>query len=213
MSRSRNQLIATRDHIKTLYLAIGILMMAIIALWLRNGQLQETRRIYIPPNITAGSMTSFQDVPFPVVYTFGLYIFQQLNRWPNDGEVDYPHNIYRLQGFLTPSCITTLQHDMSEKRRLGELKKRARMVEEISGRGFDRRRVSSVTDTRWQIQMDLKLQETINHHHVKDINLRYTLQVVAFDVDREINPWGLALDCNASIPATLLTDDDLSKPF
>lgn len=211
MSDARNQLVATRDHIKTLYLVLSILLIIIIALWFRNGHLQEIRRIFIPPNLSSGTVTSFDQVPPPVVYTFALYIFQQLNRWPSDGEKDYPEKIYRLQGYLTPSCIIAFQHDMSEKRRLGELRKRARMMEEISGRGFDSHRVSSITDSSWNVTLDLKVQETISNHQVKNVNLRYDLRIVTFDVDKEVNPWGLALECDGDFTPTLLSDDDLKN--
>lgn len=145
--------------------------------------------------MTKGVTTQFDEVPPPVVYTFAYYIFQQLNRWKHDGEQDYPKQIYQLQGFLTPSCIETLQDDMSDKRRKGELRKRVRMVQEISGRGFDRRRVKQESDGLWTVWLDLALKETIGNHEVKSVDLRYTLQVVRFDVDKEVNPWGLALEC------------------
>lgn len=211
MSQARNQLVATRDHIKTLKIVISLLLVVIVAQWFRNGKLQETRRVYVPPDMTKGIVTSFGDVPRPVVYTFGLYIFQQLNRWPSDGEKDYPNQIYRLQGFMTPSCIEAFNNDMNEKRRRGELRQRARMVQEISGRGFDRRRVLNETGDMWKILLDLNLKETIANHEVKNVNLRYTLRIVPFDVDKEVNPWGLALECVGEIVPKLLTDDDLEK--
>lgn len=213
MSEARNRLIATQDHLRSLKLIIGALSLIVIAQWWRIGHLQDVRRIYIPPTMNTGLITSFEEVPSPVVYTFGLYIFQQLNRWASNGEKDYPKQIYRLQGFLSPSCIDAFEADMNEKRRRGELRQRARMVQEISGHGFSRKRVQADTDDRWRLWLDLNVQETIANHEVKNVNLRYELNVVRFDVDREINPWGLALSCEGKPAPVLLTEDDLERTF
>lgn len=211
MSQARNRLIATLDHIRSLKGVIVGLLVIVIAQWLRIGHLQDIRRIYIPPTMNTGVVTRFDEVPPPVVYTFGLYIFQQLNRWSSDGEKDYPAQIYRLQGFLTPSCIDAFQEDMNDKRRKGELRRRVRMVQEISGHGFSRSRVEADTDESWQLWLDVNVKETIANHEVKNVNLRYPLRVVRFDVDREVNPWGLALACDGKPTSTLLTEQDLEK--
>lgn len=205
VSQARNQLIASLDHITTLKVAIGVLGLVVIAQWFRIGYLQEVRRVYVPPNLTQGVVTKFDDVPPPVVYTFAYYIFQQLNRWKQDGEDDYPKQIYRLQGFLTPSCISTLQDDMNSKRRKGELRQRIRMVQEISGKGFDRTRVKNINDGRWKVSLDLNVKETIGHHEVKNVDLRYFINVVSFDVDKEVNPWGLALECSGELESERLS--------
>jgi len=190
-----------------------VLLVIVVGQWWRVGHLQEVRRVYVPPNLTQGVVTRFDEVPAPVVYTFAHYIFQQLNRWQNDGEVDYPKQLYRLQGFLTPSCIEAFREDMNQKRRLGELRSRARMMEEVSGQGYQRQRVFQETEDRWRVWLDVQLTETIAHHEVKNVYLRYELTVVRFDVDKEVNPWGLAFSCESPIRPILLSEDDITRPF
>ena len=158
-------------------------------------------------------VTHFDEVPAPLVYTFAYYIFQQLNRWPEDGEKDYPQQIYQLQGFLTPPCRTALQADMNEKQRLGELRQRVRTVQEILGQSYTRQRVMIESADVWRAWLDLNVVESIGGHPVKNVLLRYPIRVVRYDVDKEINPWGLALDCNESMRPVLLTDEDSALPF
>lgn len=213
MSSARNKLVAKLDHIRTLKWGVIALLIVVAAQWMRNGKLQETRRVYVPPSMTQGVVTTFNEVPAPVIYTFGLYIFQQLNRWERDGEKDYPQEIYRLQGYMTPSCISAFRRDMNEKRKKGEIRRRSRMLQEISGRGYHPRRVSVEADDRWRVTYDFNVKETITDHEVKNVNLRYTLNIVRFDVDREVNPWGLAIECIGDVRPTLLTDDDLKRAF
>ena len=175
--------------------------------------MQETRRLYIPPDLTQGLVTNFDSVPAPTVYTFAYYIFQQLNRWPSDGEKDYPKQIYALQGFLTPGCRAALETDMNTKQELGELRQRVRSVQEILGQSYTRQRVQIETSSAWSIWLDVNVTESIGGHPVKDVLLRYPLRIVRFDVDKEVNPWGLALACNEAMRPVLLSEDQLGKPF
>ena len=41
-------------------------------------------------------MRKWWEIPPESVYAFTFYIFQQLNRWPTNGEDDYPRNIRAL---------------------------------------------------------------------------------------------------------------------
>ncbi len=212
-NQARQRLLANHDHIQTLRIAIGILLVIVIALWWRNGALQEARRIYIPPDLTQGMVTNFEEVPEPLVYTFAYYILQQLNRWTDDGEKDYPRQIYQLQGFLTPGCRAAMEADMNVKQGLGELRQRVRSMQEVLGQSYSRKRVEIESSNSWKVWLDVNVDESINGFPVKNVPLRYSLRVVRFDVDKEVNPWGLALSCDEGINPTLLTEDDLDKPF
>ncbi len=213
MSQARNQLLASHAHINTLRLIVGVALVVIAAQWWRVGQLQETRRLFIPPDLSRGVLTQPGEVPAPVIYTFAYYIYQQLHRWKTDGETDYPRQIFRLQGFLTPDCINALGADMNHKKRQGELKSRVRTLQEIPGRGYAPQRVVQTAPGTWQLWLDVLIRETIDGHPVKAVNLRYPLRVVRFDVDREVNPWGLAIACDTETQPIRLTPDDLSTAF
>ncbi len=213
MNSVRNKLIAATEHIKTLRILLGLFLLFIIALWVRNGSLQEARRIYIPPDLTQGAIVQFDNVPPPVVYTFASYIFQQLNRWKEDGEEDYQSQIFKLQGYLTPSCINFLTEDMNTKSQLGELRSRVRMIEESINDGYSRQRVLIETPKSWMVWLDFNIRETISGHPVKDIHVRYPLRVIKFDVDKEVNPWGLAIACDDTTKPILLNDQEIKQPF
>lgn len=212
-NQARNRLLAASDHIKTLRWLVLVLLIALAVLWWRNIVLQDARRLYIPPDLTHGLVTDLQNVPEPLVYTFAYHIFQQLHRWPEDGEKDYPQKIYALQAFLTPICRRMLEQDMNEKYRLGELRQRARALQEVFGQSYTPDRVIKLSPGTWLTWLDVEISEWINDHPVKDVTLRYPLRVVRFDVDRELNPWGLALACDGGTRPILLTEDDIKKAF
>ena len=58
----------------------------------------------------------------------GAYIFQQLNRWPENGARDYDKAIFRISPYLTPRDRADVIADMELKGRQGELAYRVRGV-------------------------------------------------------------------------------------
>ncbi|MFT2604450.1 DUF2895 family protein, partial [Escherichia coli] len=77
--------------------------------------------------LRSGSTRAWWEVPLPTVYAFSFYIFQQLNAWPKDGEVDYPRKIAQLSAYLTPSCRAYFEKEAAYRTTLGELKGRSRV--------------------------------------------------------------------------------------
>lgn len=158
--------------------------------------------IHPAPNMRAGDVIQVQSgmapVPAPNVYGFAIYIWQQINRWGTDGSKDYGTQLFTFQNYLTPNCLQQIQADIDEKSRAGELSSRTRSMGEIPGQVFTEDRVVPEGEYAWNVILDLQLQETVRGLPVKDVYVRYPLRVVRFDVDREKNLWGLALDCYGS---------------
>jgi len=153
---------------------------------------------HIPPDLRNGATINVgpsPDVPDTTVYTFAFYIWQQVNRWKTDGGKDYGDQIFALQSFLTPTCREQLIADMNQRSGAGELARRTRAVMEIPGLGYSAERVSVLGGNAWKVLLDTQVQETQANVSVKDAYIRYPLRVVRFDVDREKNPWQLAIDC------------------
>ncbi len=94
MSRFRHAIQDRDQHILTLRAACGVLVL--LLLLSLSGWMMAPRAltIYTPPDVRSGSTRPWWPVPVSQVYAFGFYIFQQLNAWPKDGEVDYPAKIY-----------------------------------------------------------------------------------------------------------------------
>ena len=163
--------------------------------------------LHIPPDLRNGAtlkVGASPEVPDTTVYTFAFYIWQQINHWQTDGGKDYGDQIYALQAFLTPTCREQLVADMNQRSGAGELARRTRAVMEIPGLGYAAERVEVQGANTWKVLVDAQVQETQGNVSVKDAYIRYPLRVVRFDVDREKNPWKLAIDCfGAERPARL----------
>lgn len=199
-SRCRNILDAQQQHIRSL--RVGLMVLAVLCLGLGWGWSQAPRRILIdiPPDIRAGSTQRIGERLPSTVYAFAFYIFQQLNRWPRNGEVDYEERITALQHYLTPACLQNRREDWERRRSRVELRDRVRLVSEIPGRGYDARRVYIESPDSWVVYLDLQVMEMYRGEPVKDAYVRFPVRVVRYDIDGELNPFGLALDCFVEEP-------------
>lgn len=205
--------LAARDaHIISLRLALGIMTVMLLALsygWYRAPQ---DLTIHIPPDLRHGSTRPWWEVPPGDVYAFTFYIFQQINRWPANGEEDYQHNITRLRAYLTPGCLAKMNTDWQQRKDRGELRERVRGVYEIPGRGFKPERVAVLSRDSWTVTLDLSVDEYYQAEPVKRALVRYPVSVVRQDIDAEKNPWGLALDCFAASPQKLEATPTEARP-
>lgn len=210
MSRFKNEVRHLLSHVRTLRVVIGVMLLLILLLgagWLYAPQ---KLTIHVPPDLRSGSTRLWWDVPPESVYTFGFYVFQQLNRWPVDGEADYTRNIHALSGYLTPACRAFLESDYRIRRDSGELRRRVRGIYEIPGRGYGDDptvRVRVVSRDQWLVTLDVAADEYFGAEQVKRALVRYPLKVVRMDVDPEKNPFGLALDCYDGAPQRIVTAD------
>lgn len=207
MSRFRNEVAYLQAHVRTLRFA-GIALF-VLALMLGVGWWHSPKNltIHVPPDLRSGSTRRWWDVPPESVYTFAFYVFQQLNRWPTNGEADYLRNLHALSAYLTPACQNFLEQDFAFRRDSGELRNRVRGVYEIPGRGYvddPALRVKAVSDDGWIVTLDLTADEYYDGDRVKRALVRYALKVVRDDVDPEKNPFGLALDCYANAPQRIV---------
>lgn len=203
MSKYNNALRSDRFHIQSL--RIVIFLMAMVCGVLGYGWYSAPKHLTIhnPPDLRSGSTRAWWEIPTPTVYGFAFYIFQQLNRWPQDGEKDYKRNIELLSPYLTPKCTQFLLKDYTQRYSLGELRDRVRGVYEIPGRGFSQERVKINSQDDWQVTLDLSTDEYYLDNPVKRVLVRYPLHIVRYDVDPEVNQWGLALDCYTGVPQRL----------
>jgi integrating conjugative element protein (TIGR03746 family) len=203
MSRFRNEVLHLQAHVKSLRLALGLLFLVAALLGFGWWSAPKALTLHVPPDLRSGSTRKWWDVPPESVYAFTFYVFQQMHRWPANGEEDYPRNLKALSAYLTPSCRAYLQQDYETRRNNGELRQRVRGVYEIPGRGYGDDpavRVQVVSDHDWLVTLDISADEYYGSEQVKRALARYAIKVVRQDVDPERNPFGLLLDCYASVP-------------
>ncbi|MFJ5299198.1 PFL_4703 family integrating conjugative element protein [Pseudomonas sp. NPDC088368] len=207
---------AQRAHIVSLRIALVVIASVCAGLGYGWWSAPRDLTIHVPPDLRSGSTRKWWDIPPESVYTFGFYIFQQMNRWPTNGEDDYDRNLFQLSSYLTPSCKAYLQSDFELRRNSGELRKRVRGVYEIPGRGYGddpTYRVQQLSISEWTVNLDITADEYLGGERVKRALARYPLHIIKQDFDAEKNPFGMAWDCYSGTPQRIdLNPDELPKP-
>ncbi|EAB4413183.1 TIGR03746 family integrating conjugative element protein [Salmonella enterica] len=203
MSAFKHALAARDAHIRTLHIALVALFL--LASGMGFGWYSAPRQltVYLPPDLRAASQRPWWEVPPATVYAFAFSVFQQINRWPTNGEADYPRNLSALRAYLTPGCYSQIDREFRQRLQNGELRDRVRGVYEIPGRGFSDKRVQILDRDNWIVTLDLTVDEYFHSEPVKRAMVRYPIKVLRYNIDQQKNPWGLALDCFSSPPQKL----------
>lgn len=194
LSRYRHEIDNARAHVLSLWAVIGLL--SLFLAWALHGwsNAPEDITVHVPPDLSEGVTLGLQDIPKPNVYAFAFYIWQQVNRWPDNGEKDYPKNLYSFQAYMTPRFRAELLRQLKQRGKRGELVGRVRALHAVPGVVYEDRRVDVVSDGVWIVWIDAIIEETVAGLEVKRTPIRYPLRVVRYEVDPEANPWGMALD-------------------
>jgi integrating conjugative element protein (TIGR03746 family) len=149
--------------------------------------------LHYPPDLRSGGSMKVGEIHESEIYLFASYILQQLNNWKENGEMDYLNKIAVLRSYFTPTYQAFLQQDYIERKRQGELRRRVRNWTPVADAVFEESFVEHVGKS-WIVWIDVHIQEYVNGGIVKNLVNRIPMQVVRYDVDRESNPWGLALN-------------------
>ena len=211
---ARNELQAKKAHITTLRGVLLGLMVIIYFQYHDRSVLQAVQRIYIPPDLRKMVETRVNEPTPPTIYDFTYHMMQSVYRWRKDGATEFETNIFNYGPFFTESCRGVLDTIKNKKFAAGELAQRKRTIEEIEGRSYVEDRVEVVgTNTRWKVWLDLNIVEHIGSTEVKNIDVQWPVSVVKLNVEPDVNPWGLAVDCQPGEEPILLNEKDLAKPF
>ena len=209
MSRIRKALDSNKSHIVTLWAIIGVLVVCLIYTISGWKAAPEHIKIDIPPELRTGSTRGISERhPFNI-YSFGLYIFQQLNNWPVKGLEDYKKQINGLSCYFTPRFKGELERDYAKRLKQHELN-RTRAMQEIPGQPYEPDRIFKESGDSWVAYYDVNIKETFRAEIIKDIFVRYPVRVVRWDVDPECNLWGLALDGYYKEPTRLEKEESIA---
>ncbi|NQY36342.1 MAG: TIGR03746 family integrating conjugative element protein [Alteromonadaceae bacterium] len=145
---------------------------------------------HFPPDLSKGGMVKVNEFQKHELYAFAYKITQQLYRCEADCSVDFGANIRNYGYFLTDNYRPKL---LAKAKKLeGYNRRRVRSVTEF-GR-FSENKVVALGAQVWIVYLDLEEKEHIGGKLVRHAYMRYPLIITKFDVDRERNPWRLAID-------------------
>lgn len=205
-----------RMHIASLRLAlIGTWLLVIVVLLVHFWGLRHLK-VEIPPDLRSGATVEVGKTYPPTAYNFAYVVWQQLYLWREDGDREYLANIQRLSPYLTPRCGAELRADHTRRRSggaLNELANRSRNMIPVGIQIYTPEKVRVLGPGLFEVTLDFQVYETHRGVPVKDdLFLRYRLRVVEHDVDSELNPWGIALDCHGRRPEPIPPSQRKERP-
>lgn len=169
----------------------GLLLALSLAMW---GWMSSAHDItvYYPPNLNVASTLKAGVVPEETIFSFAPLILQQLYLWEQSGEDNYEANRKRLRQFLTEAFQRQIRKEIETGKTKGTLRV-ARRMQLLPSSIYTEASVQPVGN-HWLVWMDAEILDTVNGVEVYRGVHRLGVRVVRYDIDREFNPWQLALD-------------------
>jgi len=184
------------------------LFLVIIVMTFGWSQAPKDITLHYPPDLRSGAQMKPGEILPSSVYVFSQYILQQLNSWDINGSKDYPKKVGMLRHYLTPGYQKQLEDDIDLREAQGELRDRVRSFSFVPGSAYDENFVQFDGDA-WTVWFDVHIKEYVLGNLIKEVSLRYPIRVVRYDVDREKNPWQLALDGSGKFHPMKITKEKL----
>ncbi|MEO8402574.1 MAG: PFL_4703 family integrating conjugative element protein [Gammaproteobacteria bacterium] len=183
---------------------IGILCVISLGLYIGWMRAPSDLTIHIPPDIQNGATIKVGNIPTSLIYSFAYEIWQEMNYWPQDGELDYQKNIHTYWSYLTPQFKSDLLAEYEDLKISGQAQ-RIRYLQGMNGAAFDPVNVKKLGNDTWEVDLKMRMTEYKNNQPVKDVEILYPLKVTRINVSPKNNPYGLALAGFAAEPVRLKT--------
>ncbi len=163
----------------------------------------NNKPLYLPPNLESGATIQQGKIYKYNVFTYTFYIFQNLNKWADNGTIDYEKKIAQSKPFITNNYFNALKANYFIKQKNGELGGRTKSLILMDGHLFTEKSVDVNSDGSWTVYLDVAVRETLYGEQIKKRYVRYSMRVI-YDFDNpEYNKWGLKLDGLVSKPYLL----------
>lgn len=190
------------DGIQARDRTITILLIVVVGLIVLNmttvhgwKSIQNDVRVTVPPNNFNGVTLKPGEFDQATVYGFTKSTFKALNRWVNNGQVEYAENIEKYRVYFTPKFFSEVSAHYKKKNDDGELKDRSRyMLDVIGSQVFNADDVETLNDGSWVVTVKVDVKEHIGKYLIKETSQVYPLHIVRLNIDPELNKWGLAIN-------------------
>ena len=197
-----------------LLLINGIL--ASVAFYAINGLINAPTKmdLYVPPAIPdTGMFVKVGEIPSSTVYSFAYYIWQSLQTWNTNGEVDYQKNILTFAPYLTDSFKDELKSESVALDNQGLLLNHEQETFNADNTGFDPNNVKYIGNNTWLVHLVLRTVNRVatdkdngsfsESHVVQDATTSYVFKVIKTDAAISNNHWQLQIAGFAVAPKTI----------
>jgi integrating conjugative element protein (TIGR03746 family) len=183
-----------------------ILMLLLVITGLIIGWMREPSNLtlYVPPDIQNGATIKANTIPNPLIYSFAYEVWEEINTWPKNGEIEYKQNIQTYWSYLSPQFMREMLDNFEELKLSGQLQ-RIRYMQGMSGSAFDPNNVKKLGNDTWEVDLKMHVSEYKNNQIVKDVEIVYPLKIARVNIARSLNPYELAITGFVSEPKRINT--------
>lgn len=196
MTRRGDAIAAKQSMINLLIFVVVVLACALMVSILALATSRNDFTVSLPPDMRNGAIVNVDEFNTSVVHAFASSTFATLNRWDNDGLVDYAERIEDLSPRFTRSFADYLIADMNFRNEEDELVDRVREINVLYDGGIEQAvqdSVEVIDNDNWLVTLKVRIKESIADWSVKNDVFVYTLIVRRGNTDPE-NRWGLLID-------------------
>lgn len=174
-----------------------IVSSGLFALLVIQGAISYSRQnditVHVPPDLSKGATMRSGDIPKANVYLFASEVWRSINYWKNDGDKDMPQNLSLYRCYLSDRALQAQQSLQATRQQEGQSVGRTRHMSEI----IDLKNVDSAVISQgagtWDVDLDLRLEESLQNTVVKDEMLRYRIRVAADNSGTNCNPFNMRI--------------------
>lgn len=192
-SKARNALDRSDARVRDWQLVSGVLLCLVFGQLIISAVRQNDITVHVPPDLSQGASFSAGSIPKPNVYLFASEVWRSVNYWQKDGDIEMVSNLNAYSCYLSEEVKRDQLNLHDSRVKKGQSSNRTRRMSEITNLKDVEGSVSSLGAGTWDVDLDLRLVETLEGTPVKSHPLRYRVRVAADNSGSSCNPFNMRI--------------------
>lgn len=145
---------------------------------------------HFPPDLSRGGTVGVNEFGKHEVYAFAHDIYQKVYRCESDCSKEFEDNVRAYGNYFTDKYRPELIAE-AKRKETGNRRK----VRSLTEYGiYNESKVVELGNDTWLVYLDVTEREYVGRKKTREAVIRYPLYIGKNDVDRDKNPWRLAID-------------------
>ena len=180
-------------EIRFLHRALFGMIVAVLVLGIAYLRFPRTIEIQTAPDISKSFVQKIGEVPPATVYGFARTLWETLNYCAEDCGEEYPQRLKDYSPYLTRNCYRDLSDHFERNRSLFNFRSRLLLPTENAMYSSDN--IRQISSDAWYVKVEYELRDLVNGTETRKNLMLYPLRIVRSDKPRDVNPFGLDVDC------------------
>ena len=197
-------------EIRFLHRALFGMIVAVLVLGIAYLRFPRTIEIQTAPDISKSFVQKIGEVPPATVYGFARTLWETLNYCAEDCGEEYPQRLKDYSPYLTRNCYRDLNDHFRRNRGLFNFRSRLLLPTENAMYSSDK--IRQISSDAWYVKVEYELRDLVDGTETRKSLMLYPLRIVRSDKPRDVNPFGLDVDCYFDDGPVVLSRPDGNRP-